>query len=150
MYAFSDEVLDLSFEALLFDWSLTVTTWFHSCLTWSCIKSQWQILRVVQTQAILFLKWVSERGGSDTERPRIWMMSSSIDFESISKFIIQFQSRCMSDPILFDIDVKNGLYLDPEEITRRNIWTTKNTLSPELKRNYEKLDAATKKDAANI
>ena len=56
----------------------------------------------------------------------------------------------MSDPILFDIDVKNGLYLDPEEITRRNIWTTKNTLSPELKRNYEKLDAATKKDAANI
>ena len=31
----------------------------------------------------------------------------SIDFETIEKFIIQFQSRSMSDPTLSDIDFKN-------------------------------------------
>ena len=40
-------------------------------------------LRVVQTHVILFLKSMSERGGSDIERPRIWIKSSSIDLESI-------------------------------------------------------------------
>ena len=39
-------------------------------------------LRVVQTQAILFLKSMSERDRSDIERLWIWMQSSSIDFES--------------------------------------------------------------------
>ena len=34
---------------------------------------------------------------------------SSIDFESIQKFIILFQSRCMSDPTLSDIDFKNKM-----------------------------------------
>ena len=34
-----------------------------------------------------------------------------IDFESISKFVIQFQSRCMSDPSLSDIDFKNEMAL---------------------------------------
>ena len=43
-------------------------------------------LRVAQTQAILFLKSISERGGSDIE--------------------IQYQSRSMSDPPLSDIDFK--------------------------------------------
>ena len=37
-----------------------------------------------------------------------------IDFESIYDFIIQFQSRCLSDPTLSDIDFKkwNGLGLN--------------------------------------
>ena len=30
------------------------------------------------------------------------MMSSSIDLESIKKFVIQFQRRCMLDPINFE------------------------------------------------
>ena len=44
-------------------------------------------LRVVQTQAILFLKSISERDGSDSE----------------------FQNRCMADPPLSDIDFKNKM-----------------------------------------
>ena len=40
-------------------------------------------LRVVQTQAILFLKSMTERGGSDIERLRISITSSLIDLESI-------------------------------------------------------------------
>ena len=35
--------------------------------------------------------------------------SSSICFESIWKFIIQFISRSMSDPTLFDTDLKNKM-----------------------------------------
>jgi len=35
------------------------------------------------------------------------MSSFSIDFESIQNFIILFQSRCMSDPTISDIDFKN-------------------------------------------
>ena len=34
---------------------------------------------------------------------------SDIDFKSIEKFTIQFQSRCMSDPSLADIDLKNKM-----------------------------------------
>ena len=34
---------------------------------------------------------------------------SSIDFESIWKFIIQLQSRCMSVPPHSDIDIKNKM-----------------------------------------
>ena len=40
---------------------------------------------------------------------------SSFEFESISKFIIQFLSRCKSDPSLFDIDFKHKM---------ASIWTT--------------------------
>ena len=45
-------------------------------------------LRVVQTQAIFYLKSISVRGGSDIERLRI--RTISIDFKSILKFIIKF------------------------------------------------------------
>ena len=71
-------------------------------------------LRVVtQTKANLFLKSMSERVVSEIERLR--MTSSSIDFESKLKFIILFQSRCMSDTTLSDIDIKNKMDL---------VWTT--------------------------
>ena len=43
------------------------------------------LLRVVQTQAILSLKSMSEKVGSDIERLWIWIMSSSIGFQSIWK-----------------------------------------------------------------
>ena len=45
-------------------------------------------------------------------------LKSSIDFEAIQKFIIQFQSH-MSDPLLSDIDFKNNL---------ARVWTTLNYL----------------------
>ena len=41
------------------------------------------LLRVNQTKAILFLKSMSERVGSDIKRLWIWMTLTSIDFESI-------------------------------------------------------------------
>ena len=37
------------------------------------------------------------------------MTSFSIDLESIKKFVIQFQRRCMSDSIISDIDLKKIL-----------------------------------------
>ena len=49
-------------------------------------------LRVVQTQAITFLKSISERVGSEIERLWIWMTSSSIDFESIQNFLTRNSS----------------------------------------------------------
>ena len=49
---------------------------------------------------------MSERVGSDIERLRILNHAISIDLE---KFIIQFQSRSMSDPTLSDIDFKNEM-----------------------------------------
>ena len=58
-------------------------------------------LRVVQTQASLFLKSMSEWGGYDRERHWIWMMNF---FKSIEDDVIQIQSRSMSDPSLSDID----------------------------------------------
>ena len=58
-----------------------------------------EILRVVQTQTVLFLKSMSERG----------------DSKSIEGEIIQIQSRPMSDPPLSDIDFKNKMVL---------VWTT--------------------------
>ena len=48
---------------------------------------------------------------------------SSMDFESIKKFIIQFQSRSMSDSTLSDIDFrKKGLGLDFSFITFQNLY----------------------------
>ena len=58
---------------------------------------------------------MSKRVGSDIERLWIWMTISLIDFESLLKFIILFQSRSKSDPTLFDIDCKNKIAL---------VWTT--------------------------
>ena len=52
-------------------------------------------LKIVQTKAILFLKSMSEKVGSDIERLSM----------------ILFQSRCMSDPTLSDIDFKNKMVL---------------------------------------
>ena len=45
------------------------------------------------------------------------MSSSSIDFASIKKFVIQFQSRSISDPPISDKDFKNKMAL---------LWTTLN------------------------
>ena len=69
------------------------------------------VLRVVETWAILFFESMSEWDGSEIERLWILMTSTWIDFESIYKFIIQLQCRCMSDPTLSDIDFKYGLGL---------------------------------------
>ena len=60
-------------------------------------------LRIVRTQAILFLKSMSERGGSDIVR------HSTIVLESVWKFIIKFQRGYMSDPSLSDIDFNNKM-----------------------------------------
>ena len=40
------------------------------------------------------------------------MMNLKIDSKSIEDGVIQIQSRCMSDPLLSDIDFKNDLGLD--------------------------------------
>ena len=45
----------------------------------------------------------------------------SIDFKSVRKFIVQFQSRCMSDPPFSDIDFKNKMAW---------VWTTLNSRPP--------------------
>ena len=55
----------------------------------------------------LFSKSMSERFGSDIERLRNRMMSSSIEFGLISKFIIPIQSRFTSDPTLSGIYFKS-------------------------------------------
>ena len=69
----------------------------------------YNFLRVVQTQAILFLKSMSEWDGSDIERLRNWMMNFSIDSIPIEDEVIQIQFRSMSDPTLSDIDFKNKM-----------------------------------------
>ena len=66
-------------------------------------------LRIVQTQAILFLKSMSERDGSDIKRLWIWMTNSSVEFDLIYKFIMLIKSRSMSDPFHSDIDFKNKM-----------------------------------------
>ena len=74
------------------------------------VRVFWRIklLRVVRTKAILFLKSMSERVGSDMER--LWIrMGSSLE--------TPFQRRSMSDPTVSDIDFKNKMAL---------VWTTLN------------------------
>ena len=65
-------------------------------------------LRVVQTQTILFLKSMSERGGSDTERFWNFFLERPKSFED---GVILIQSRSMSDPTLSDINFKNKMAL---------------------------------------
>ena len=54
---------------------------------------------------------MSERVRFEIERLLILITLSSIDFETIKKFIIQFQSRSMSDPTISDIDFKDKMAL---------------------------------------
>ena len=60
--------------------------------------------RIVQTQAILFLKSMSERVGSDMQRNS--MMNFYIESKYIADDIIKI-NLFMSDPTLSDIDFKN-------------------------------------------
>ena len=62
----------------------------------------------LQTQAILFLKSMSERVGSDIERLWIWMTPSSNDLGRSRK---KFQNLSVLDPTLSDIDFKNKMAL---------------------------------------
>ena len=74
----------------------------HGQLLFWCLYNRFD-LRVVQTQAILFLKSMSVRVGSDIERLRIL---SDVIFEADC---IQIVSRSKSEPHLSDIDFKNEL-----------------------------------------
>ena len=80
------------------------------------------VLRVVQTQAILFLKSRSERVGSDIERLLNWMMNFSKPLEID---VIHFKSRSMSDPTLSDINFNYKMAW---------VWTTLNIVSFYLNR----------------
>ena len=75
-----------------------------------------QNLRLVQTQAILFLKSKSESVGSDIERLYI-LNDISFASKSFEYDIIEIQSRSMSDPPLSDIDFLNKMAW---------VWTTLN------------------------
>jgi len=70
-------------------------------------------LRVVQTQAILFLESMSEIDESDIQRRWNWMRNFQIDSETIEDDIIP--SPTMSDPPLSDIDFRNKMAW---------VWTT--------------------------
>ena len=95
--------------------------WIKYLVPLTCLKDRplsflrtlhfWPDLRVVQTQAILFLKSMSERVGSDIERLRIL---SDVIFKDVC---IQIDSRSKSEPSLSDIDFKNEMAL---------VWTTLN------------------------
>ena len=63
--------------------------------------------RVVQTKALLFLKSMSERVGSDIRRLRNRMMNFLIDSKSIEDDVIEIQSCSRSNPTLSDIVFKN-------------------------------------------
>ena len=67
-----------NFEMLLCNMDIFQTV-FHNNRSFA--TRYYCALRAVQTKAILFLKSV----GSDIERLRIWIVPSSIDFESIYK-----------------------------------------------------------------
>ena len=78
------------------------------------------LLRVVQTQAILFLKSMSERGGPDVERLWNWIYRST---QNRLSQVIKIQNRSMSDPPLSDIYFKNKMAW---------VWTTLNDLQEPL------------------
>ena len=71
---------------------------------------------------------MSEPDGSEIGRLWIWMTVFLIEFLSIEKFIIQFQSRCMSDPSVSDIDLQNQL-----------AWTTLRYWKPWFTRFYKNI-----------
>ena len=64
---------------------------------------------VDQTQAILFLNSMSERGESDIERLWTWKMDFWIDSKLIEDANNQIHSRSMSDSPHSDIDFKNKM-----------------------------------------
>ena len=66
-------------------------------------------LRVVQPQAIWFLKSRSERIESDIERLLNWMSSSSSDFNRSRNSSFDLNRRFMSYPTLSDIGFKNKM-----------------------------------------
>ena len=116
---YSNVEKNISFQTLVFNIinikGSEIFTDYKFCRKYSSHRVKNSELRVVQIQAILFLKSVSEKVGSDIERLWIWMTSPPIDFESIKKFIIQCQRRSMSDPTFSDIDFKNKMAW---------VWTT--------------------------
>ena len=70
-------------------------------------------LRSVQTQAILFLKSLSERGGYidlyiDLETIEIKLMRV-VHFSTVYELSFELQSRSMSDPTITDIDFQNKM-----------------------------------------
>ena len=71
-------------------------------------------LRVVQTQAILFLKSMSERVGSDIERLWNWISRSTQNRLKMGSFLNSkslYVTYSMTDPTLSDIDFKNKMAL---------------------------------------
>ena len=100
-------------------WSQVIRN-FGEKFGWTKIKRA--CLRVVQTQAILFLISMPERGGSDIERLWIWIRSSSIGFESIWKFnsrIVLCRIRLFPTLILEIKWLGSGL---PLNVTWLHLW----------------------------
>jgi len=85
---------------------------FPKVRTFSCV------LRVVETQAVLFFKSMSERGGSAIRFSNwiSWSTQNWLKMTSFNQFSVnqefQFQNRCMADPPLSDIDFKNCFSLN--------------------------------------
>ena len=86
------------------------------------------LLRVVNTEGISFfeINVGKSRIRYDSE------FESAIDVESTWKFLVQFQSRWMSDPSLSDIDFKNELAL-----ILNKIWDWRLFFGSFLNRIYE-------------
>ena len=67
----------------------------------------WWQLRVVRTQATLFLKCMSEKVASDIER--LWNLILRSTQNRFKNDIIKIQSRSLSDPTISDIDFENKM-----------------------------------------
>ena len=68
--------------------SRILSQWSNNRSYQRLLKSFFLIFKRSPDKSILFLKSMSESGGSDIERLWIWMASSSLDSESIYKFTI--------------------------------------------------------------
>ena len=79
---------------------------FNKKWFWPKSRLKSKSLRVVLIQAIYFLKSMSEKVGSDIDYLWNSMINFKIDSKSIKNYVIQIQSRSLSDPTLSDIDVK--------------------------------------------
>ena len=100
------------------------------------MKDSWWIssrnnLRVVQIQAILFLKSMSEKVGSDKER--LWNWTS---WSTKNRKKIQFQSRYMSDPPLSAIDFKNKMVWSELPLIQLECYSTKRLFQSEGQAKY--------------